>query len=55
VYGGIVEMAALQEEFNIFRTDRPFSDSASLLGLGGIYNSTAKNRWMDLLSNLAGK
>jgi hypothetical protein len=52
VYGGIVEMAHLQEEFEIFRADRLFSESASLLGLGGIYNTQAKNRWLKLLQNL---
>lgn len=51
-YGGIAEMAYLQKEFDIFRPGRPFSESASLLGLGGIYNNQAKNRWFRLLSNL---
>jgi hypothetical protein len=52
VFGGINEMAELQEEFRIFRRDRPFSESARLLGLGGISNALAKNRWIDLLENL---
>jgi hypothetical protein len=52
VYGGIAEMANLQEEFKIFKPKRPFSESAALLGLGGIYNARAKNRWLDLLRNL---
>ena len=52
VYGGIEEMAALQQEFRIFRIDRPFSESAAVLGLGGIYNARAKNRWFKLLRNL---
>ncbi len=52
VFGGIDEMAKLQEEFEIFKPKRPFSDSAALLGLGGIYNALAKNRWLKLLRNL---
>jgi len=52
LYGGINEMAALQAQFSIFRTDRPFSDSAAVLGLGGLYNHRAKNRWFKLLKNL---
>jgi hypothetical protein len=51
-YGGIDEMANLQEEFKIFKPKRPFSESAALLGLGGIYSARAKNRWLDLLRNL---
>ena len=52
LYGGIDEIAALQREFEIFRTDRPFSKSAALLGLGGFYNARAKNRWFTLLKRL---
>lgn len=52
VYGGIEEVAKLQEEFKIFRPARPFSMSAALLGLGGMYNALAKNRWFELLSKL---
>jgi hypothetical protein len=52
VYGGIDEMAKLQGEFEIFGPKRPFSDGAALLGLGGLQNARAKNRWLDLLSNL---
>ena len=52
LYGGIEEMAKLQEYFQIFRTDRPFSDSAAVLGLGGLYNARAKNRWFTLLNHL---
>jgi hypothetical protein len=55
LYGGIVEMAALQKEFKIFKTNRPFSESASLLGLGGLNNDRAKNRWLTLLRNLPDK
>jgi hypothetical protein len=54
-FGGIVEMTALQKEFNIFRRGRPFSNSAKLLGLGGINNDVAKNRWLELLRNLPEK
>jgi hypothetical protein len=52
VFGGIAEIAKLQEEFEIFGPKRPFSEGAALLGLGGIYNALAKNRWLDLLRNL---
>jgi hypothetical protein len=52
LYGGIDEMAALQKEFKIFRTDTPFSQSAALLGLGGLYSARAKNRWFLLLRRL---
>ena len=49
---GIEEMAALQEEFDIFRAGRRFSEGAKLLGLGGIYNNIAKGSWFELLINL---
>jgi hypothetical protein len=52
LYGGIDEMAALQKEFKIFRTDKPFSASAAVLGLGGLYSARAKNRWYLLLQKL---
>jgi hypothetical protein len=55
LYGGIEEMAALQKEFEIFRKGVPFSDSAALLGLGGLYSARAKNRWFTLLGNLPDK
>jgi hypothetical protein len=52
LYGGIMEMAALQREFQIFKTRRPFAQSAAVLGLGGLVNNQAKNRWNLLLSKL---
>lgn len=52
LFGGIQEMAQLQEHFRIFRRDRPFSESAAVLGLGGLYNARAKNRWFTLLRHL---
>jgi hypothetical protein len=52
LYGGIDEMAKLQDEFKIFRRDRLFSDSAAILGLGGFDNARAKNRWFTLLRRL---
>ena len=52
LFGGIEEMAQLQSHFNIFRTDLPFSKSAAVLGLGGLYNARAKNRWYTLLEKL---
>jgi len=50
--GGIVEIAALQSEFGIFRTDRPFLESAALLGLTGALYSPAKERWIEYLAKL---
>jgi hypothetical protein len=47
--GGITEIKALQEEFEIFRKGRKFVESAKLLGLGGLQNNRAKNRWFKLL------
>jgi len=49
-FGGITEMAALQAEFEIFKAGRPFVESARLLGLGGLQNNRAKNRWFKLLT-----
>jgi hypothetical protein len=48
-FGGIAEMAHLQREFRIFRSGRPFWQSAALLGVGGHTNARAKNRWLALL------
>ena len=50
-YGGIEEMAALQKEFKIFKSGRPFSVSVAVLNLAA-YNNDAKNHWHDLLGSL---
>jgi hypothetical protein len=50
--GGVSEMTALQREFRVFRQGRTFADSAKLLGLGGLHNNRAKNRWFTLLGDL---
>ena len=50
--GGVNEIAELQYEFQIFRPDRTFAQSAKLLGLGGLQNNRAKNRWFTLLNVL---
>lgn len=50
--GGIVEIAALQLQFEIFREGRPFLESAALLGLGGPFSSPAKDRWLEYLTRL---
>ena len=50
--GGIVEVAALQREFEIFRTGRPFLQSAALLGLLGLDNGPAKDRWIEYLTKM---
>ena len=52
-FGGYTEMRALQDEFQIFKKDRKFVDSAKLLGLGGLQNNRAKNRWLKLLDSLS--
>jgi hypothetical protein len=51
--GGVSEIKALQDEFEIFQEGRPFVESAKLLGLGGLHNNRAKNRWFSLLTWLA--
>ncbi len=51
-FGGIVEMAALQKEFQIFKRGRSFRDSAAIMNLGGFWNARAKNRWYSLLADL---
>ena len=51
--GGASEIQALQDEFKIFRKGRSFAESAKLLGLGGLNNNRAKNRWFTLLTWLA--
>jgi hypothetical protein len=51
-FGGIEELAALQQEFSIFAPDVPFGKSASVLGMGGAENLRCKNRWIQLLSSL---
>lgn len=51
--GGASEIKALQDEFEIFQQGRPFVESAKLLGLGGLHNNRAKNRWFSLLKWLA--
>ena len=51
--GGASEIQALQDEFKIFRKGRSFAESAKLLGLGGLHNNRAKNRWFTLLTWLA--
>ncbi len=51
-YGGIEEMAALQNEFEIFKKGRPFAKSVAVLNLAA-YNNDARNHWHDLLGNLS--
>jgi hypothetical protein len=51
--GGVSEIKALQDEFDIFQEGRSFVESAKLLGLGGLQNNRAKNRWFSLLTWLA--
>ncbi len=50
--GGIVEITALQQEFEIFREGRPFLESAALLGLGGLVSGPAKDRWLEYITRL---
>ena len=48
--GGIDEIASLQKNFKIFRRGRSFSDSASILNIGGFWNARAKTRWYQVLT-----
>lgn len=50
--GGVSEIGALQAEFGIFDPPHTFAECATLLGLGGLQNNRAKNRWFKLLSVL---
>jgi hypothetical protein len=50
--GGIMEVAALQKEFDIFKKGRRFLESAALLGLGGLLGGPAKDRWIEYLTRL---
>lgn len=50
--GGIDEIAALQEEFKIFRAGEPFLKGAALLGLTDVRHSSAKERWVRYLAKL---
>lgn len=51
-FGGIDEMVALQKEFKIFKKGRAFKTSCAVLNLGA-RNNEVKNRWQNLLGNLA--
>jgi hypothetical protein len=47
--GGVEEMTELQSKFHIFAEGRTFRECVSVLGLGGLGNWRAKNRWFKLL------
>src|SRR4051794_29491323 len=47
--GGVEEMVELQQTFHIFAKGRTFRECVAVLGLGGLWNWQAKNRWFDLL------
>jgi hypothetical protein len=47
--GGVEEMAELQGKFTIFAEGNTFRECVSVLGLGGLMNWEAKNRWFRLL------
>ena len=51
-FGGIDEIADLQRKFRVFRKDRSFHQSASLLGLGLHTNPRARARWFSYLDSL---
>jgi hypothetical protein len=51
-FGGIEEMAALQEEFKIFKKGRSFKLSCAALNLES-RNNEVKTLWQGLLANLA--
>lgn len=50
-FGGILEMAALQKEFKLFKKGRSFKMSCAALNLGA-RNNEVKNLWQNLLGNL---
>jgi hypothetical protein len=41
---GIIEMIALQKEFKVFSQEHSLSASFAVLGLGGFWNTTLKNK-----------
>src|SRR4051812_46557257 len=47
--GGVAEMVDLQNKFQIFTKGHTFRHCVSVLGLGGLWNWEAKNRWFRLL------
>lgn len=47
---GINEIQAIQKEFRIFEEGRPLMHSLRALGVGGLWNPSMKNRWLDLLN-----
>ena len=51
-FGGILEMAELQKEFQVFKKGRPLSLSVKVLGLAGFESARARNRWLHLLDSL---
>jgi len=51
-YGGLKEMVALQNEFEIFKEGRPFERSVAVLNLTGLSNHDTKNRFYRYLKSL---
>ena len=51
-YGGVEEMAQLQNEFGIFKKGRRLSHSINVLGLAGFASARVKNRWMKVLDDV---
>lgn len=51
-YGGLEEMVALQKEFKIFKKNRSFRTSVSVLNIGA-RNNEAKNRLHEYFGNLS--
>jgi len=52
MYGGIFELAKLQQEFGIFEEGRGLGDIMNVLGLAGFENPRAHHRWIKLLNAL---
>jgi hypothetical protein len=50
---GIDELKSLQQEFHIFSAEHSLADSFGLLGLGGFWNPTLKNKYYKYLESLA--
>jgi hypothetical protein len=51
-FGGVVEMAELQREFQVFKKGRSLAMSVKVLGLAGSESARARNRWLTLLDSL---
>lgn len=51
-FGGIIELAALQKEFKLFKKGRPFKTSLAVLNIGST-NAEARNRLLEYFGSLS--